>query len=118
LRAEKVIAAGFSHFKPFHRVFAGHDIDLGAKRRHEEVVNYIFRRHDQFDLSPDRDVQFVDFALTGRMLKLPHPLFTDDVDLERIFRWPVLFEIDFGTPDKEAERNQKWNYRPKRLKLG
>ena len=29
-----------------------------------------------------RHVQFVDFALARRMLKLPHPLFADDVNLD------------------------------------
>ena len=62
----------------------GHDVRLDPKRRNEEVVNHVFGGHDQFDLAADRHVQFVDLALAGRVLKLPHPLLADDVNLDRV----------------------------------
>ena len=63
------------------------DVVLDAKRRHEETVNDILRRHHQPDLFVDRNMQRIDLALTARVLDLPHPLLPDDVDL--LARWPV-----------------------------
>src|SRR5450432_2286991 len=46
------------------------------------------------------------------MLKLPHPLFADDIHLERISRRPRIVEKDPRSPNKEAHGDHERNYRP------
>ena len=104
-RAEKVIASRLRGFKPFRRVLAGHHIGLDAKRRDEDVVNHIFGCHDQFDLAADGHMQFIDLALAGRMLKLPHPLFADDVNFQSILSRPILGKINLRAPQEDRHRD-------------
>src|SRR5260370_42367479 len=104
-RAEAMIPTNLRRFEPFGRVLAGHDVSLDAKRRDENVVNHVFSRHDQFDLLADGHMQFVDLALAGGMLKLPHPLLTDDVNLSGVLRWTILGKINFSAPRENAHRN-------------
>ncbi len=80
-------------------------------------MNHIFGGHDQFDLAVYRNVQFVDLALTGGMLELPHPLFTDDVDFLGIFWRPVLDKVNFRAPEKNRHGNQQGNHRPESLQF-
>src|SRR5688500_16505970 len=54
--AEEPIGAGFGRFEPLRCVFAGHDVGLQAKRGYEEIMDHIFRRHDQLDFSTNRNV--------------------------------------------------------------
>src|SRR5207237_569479 len=51
------------------------------------------------------------------MLKLPHPLFADHVDFDRVLRRFVLREIKFRPPHKERDRNQQRNHRPQRFQF-
>ena len=112
LRAEEVIAPGPGCFEPFTGVLAGHDVGLDAKRRHEQIVNHVFGGHDQFDLAADGHVQFVNLALPGRVLKLPHPLLADDVNLHRVLGRTILSEINLRAPGEDAQGNQQRNHRP------
>src|ERR1051325_9226577 len=64
LGAEQVIRSRCRGFKPKRGVTAGHDVSLGSKCGHEEVVNNVFGRHDQFDLSSHWYVQLVDLAVS------------------------------------------------------
>src|SRR5205807_8800836 len=105
-------------FEPFGGVSAGDHVGLNAKRGHKDVVNDIFGGHDQTDLAADGDVQLVDLALAGSVLKLPHPLLADDVDFNRVFRRTVLVKVNLRAPEKDAHRNQQRNYRPERFQFG
>ncbi len=117
LGAEEMVTPGLRRFEPFGGVAAGHDVGFNPKCRNKDVMNYILRSHDQFDLAADGYVQFVDLTLTGGMLKLPHPLFADNVDFNRVLRRPVLVKINFRSPKKDTHRNQQRNYRPERFQL-
>src|SRR5260370_37264406 len=105
VRAEEMRPTNLRRFEAFGRVLAGHDVSLDAKRRDENVVNHVFSRHDQFDLPADGHMQFVDLSLAGVMLKLPHPLLTDEVNLSSVLRWTILGEINLRAPRENAHRN-------------
>ena len=47
LRAEQVIPAGLGRLEPQMRVAARDDVGLHPKRRNEDVVDDVFRRHDE-----------------------------------------------------------------------
>ena len=61
----------------------------------------------EFDLAPDGNVKFVNLTLARRMLNLPHPLFSDNVDLHRIVRWPRLLEKELSAPGEHGHRNDE-----------
>src|SRR5258705_5982267 len=86
LGAEQVKGAGLCSFKPLSGVLAWHHVGFHAKRGYEEIVNYVFRRHDQLDLTTHGDVKLVDLPLPCRMLNFPHPLFTNHVDFDGVLR--------------------------------
>src|SRR3954469_22035258 len=70
LCAEKMEGARLSRLECHVLEAARPDIALDAKRRQEEAVNDILRRHDQPDRAAQRSVQLVDLALTAGMLHL------------------------------------------------
>src|SRR5437899_768334 len=107
--AEKVITSRFGPFEPFGGVFAGHDVSLDAKGGHEHVVNHILAGHDQFDLLTNWNMQLIDFALTSRMLKLPHPLLADNINFQRILWRTILGEVNLRSPNEDAHRNDQGN---------
>src|SRR5258705_4212756 len=110
---KQVVCASLGSVKPQHCVASRDNVLFDTKRRYKEAVNDVLCRHDQFDLCPEWHMQLVDFTLTGRMFKLPHPLLTDNRDLHRFFRHPVLSEKDRCAPNKHAHGDHKWNDRPK-----
>src|SRR5204863_7891470 len=89
----EIEAPGLRRFEPDRTIPARHHIHLDAKSRHEETVEHIFRRHRQLDAAAYGDVQFIDFALAFEVLKFPHPLFGDDVDIHRIGGRAIDFEV-------------------------
>src|SRR5439155_18838633 len=101
----------------FRRVLAGNHVGLDAERGNKDVVNHIFRSHDQFDLAADGDVQFINLALAGRMLKLPHPQFADDVNFQGILCGSILCKIDLSAPQEDRRRDAQRDYRPQCFKL-
>src|SRR2546425_5710329 len=112
---EKVITSRFGCFEPFGGVFAGHDVGLDTKGGYEHVVNHILAGHDQFDLATNRNMQLIDFALTSRMLELPHPLFADNVNFQSVLWWTILGKVNLRSPNEDAHRNDQGNDRPERL---
>src|SRR6266498_1113176 len=107
--AEKMITSRFGRFEPFAGVFTGHDVGLDAERGHKYIVNYIFARHDQFDLAANRNMQLVNFALSRCMLELPHPLLAYNVNFQSILRRPILGEIDLRSPDENTHGDDERN---------
>ena len=57
-------------------------------------------------------MQLVDLPLSVGVLDLPHPLLSDDVDLERIGRRPVHREEEVGPPEEKREGDEERNHRP------
>ena len=117
LSTEQVISSGLRSFKPEGRVTSGDDVGFRAKRRYEEVMNHVFRRHDQLDFATNRHVQLVDLTLAGGVLQFPHPLLADDVNLNRILGRFVLIEIDACAPAKHRHRDDEGNNGPERFEL-
>ena len=94
---------------------AGNDVCLHAHRRNRKIMNDVFRRHDQLDRPTDRHVQLVDLALPGRMLHLPHPLFADDVNVQRLLGRAGHHEVHLRAPEKNDQRDEERHERPRRL---
>ena len=84
--------------KPGNGVAAGKDVLLNAEGRDKEAVNHILRSHDDLYIAARWNVQGIDLARSFRMLKLPHPLFSDRVDLHCVARRCALLEIDDRHP--------------------
>src|SRR6185369_3119669 len=55
---------------------------------------------------------FVDFTVSLLVLDFPHPLFSDDVDLERVPGRHFFVKINLGAPAKKSHRDQNRNGRP------
>jgi hypothetical protein len=100
--AEEMVTAGLGGLEPFTGVPARHDVDLGAKRGHEEIVNRVLGRHNQLNLATDGNMQLIDFTLSRSVLKLPHPLLADDVDFDRVLGRTIEVEIHLHAPDKDG----------------
>src|SRR3989442_15697086 len=107
--AEKVITSRFGRFEPFGRVFTRHHVSLDARGGHGHVVNHILGGHDQFDLLTNWNMQLIDFALTSRMLKLPHPLLADNINFQSVLWWTILGEVNLRSPSEDAHRNDQGN---------
>src|SRR5262245_5899068 len=107
LGAEQVIATRLGGFEPDRAVLARHDIHLHAKRRDKKTVNHIFGGHRKLDPATDWNVQLIDLALAVQVLKLPHPLLADDIDVERL-AWRVIDgEIEARSPDENSHRDEE-----------
>src|SRR5205814_4857571 len=70
-----------------------------------------------FDLLTNRNMQLIDFTLTGRMLELPHPLLADNINFQGILRWTILGKINLCSPREDAHRNDQGNDRPECLQF-
>src|SRR5688572_32586292 len=108
--AEKMIRAGLGVFEPLRGVTPGNNVGLDAERRYEEVVNYIFSRHDQLDATTDRHVQLVDLTLAGGVLNLPHPLLPHDINLDSILRRTRILKIKLRAPREHAHRDNEGDH--------
>src|SRR6266850_897585 len=61
-------------------------------------------------------MELVDLSLARRMLGLPHPLPSDDADLESVVGWIIHVKIDDRAPDKHDHRQTQRDCRPKNFK--
>src|SRR5258708_7672248 len=75
-------------------------------------MDHVLRGHNQFHVASDRDVQFVDLALTLGVFELPHPLFCDDINFGRIGGRSAFFEINHCAPGEDDHEDQKWDRAP------
>jgi hypothetical protein len=76
-----VVFAGFGSLKPHCSVLAGHGILLHAEGWDVKAVNYVLGSDGDLDRASDGNVEFVDLSAAVRMLRLPHPLLADDVNI-------------------------------------
>src|SRR6185312_9401583 len=108
-RAEDVIGAWRRRLKPYGRVAAWDHLALDAEVRHREAVEHVLGDHGQLDGHAGRYMQRIDFMLSAGMLRLPHPLLADDVDVHGIGRRVVDAEVEQRAPHKadqeDAERD-------------
>ena len=76
-------------------------------------MNDVFRRHRQFHRLPHRHMEFVDLSLSLSMLGFPHPLPSDDADLESVVGWIINVKINDRAPDKHDHCQTEWDGGPK-----
>ena len=113
LRAEEVILAGFGGFEPRFEITARQDVSVQTKVRDEETVDHVLRDESELYRPADRNVKLVDLALTFRVLKFPHPLLRDDVDLDCVGRRANGGEVEFDAPEKDAREDDHWRDGPR-----
>src|SRR3954471_569136 len=106
LRAEQVIAPRLGRLKPDVRVAAGQDVCLHAEGWHEHIVNDVLGSHDQFDDAAQGYVNLVDLTLSVQVLKLPHPLFADHINVQSLIRWARHREEHTRTPHENDSRDK------------
>jgi hypothetical protein len=60
-------------------------------------------------------MQLVNLALAAFVLKLPHPLLRDGVNVGGALGRGTFLKVNVGTPDKDAEENAEGDNRPGKL---
>src|ERR1700679_3810775 len=110
-----MIDAGLGGTEPFHGVAAGQYVLLDAEGGNVEAVDHVLRSHDQFDVAPHWNVQFVDLALTFGVFPLPHPLLGYDVHFGCTRGRDALSEVDGRAPGENYHEDQKRNHAPGNL---
>src|SRR5690349_16222220 len=93
LGAFELEIAELRRLEPERFVGARHCVVLHAKCRNVEAVNDVLGAEQYAHSLAERKVKRVDLALAARILRLPHPLLADDVELEIGLRRLVKIEI-------------------------
>src|SRR5258708_35214076 len=97
--------------EPHGGVAARNNVLLNTKRGNVKAVDHVLRGHDQFKVTANGHMQFIDLTLPFHMLQLPHPLRCDHVDFGGILRRSAHIEENQRPPNKhhyeEAERNDR-----------
>ena len=75
----------------------------------------ILRDHRQLNIPARRYMKRIDLVLSARMLRLPHPLLADNIDVHRIGRRVVDSEVQQRSPDKHDQKERQRNDGPGRL---
>src|SRR4029077_2620744 len=107
LLAEEVVAPGLGGSEPHGVVVAGNNVHLDAKGGDGKIVNDVFTGKDKLDVAADGNVQLIDFAQAGGLLDLPHPLLSDDVDIEGVHGHTAIIHIDDRAPAKHAQSQKE-----------
>ena len=102
--------------EPGGGVAPGQHVLLDAERRDVKTVDRVLGGHDHAHITADGDMQFVDLALAFFVLKFPHPLLRDRVDVGGSLWWGTFLEVNVGAPDKDAEEDASGNDRPGKFK--
>ena len=100
-----MVRAGFRGTEPEGRIAARDHVLLEAEGRHEKAVDHVLRGHDHFDVAANRHVEFVDFALPSLVLKLPHPLLGNGVNLGGILWRCALLEENNRSPNEKHQHH-------------
>ncbi len=104
--------SGLRGAEPRLREASRHDVLLHAESGDEEAVNDVLRRHRQPHVLPDRHVQRVDLPHALGMLKLPHPLLADRIELQGVGRRPGQREIEPRAPHEHHHHQRERDRRP------
>jgi len=92
---------------------AGHHVHLDAKGRHGKIVDDVLAGQDQLDIASHRNVQLVNLLQPRRLLRFPHPLFGDDVDIQRVHRGAAIVHIDDRAPAEHGQSEKQRNRNPR-----
>ena len=104
LRTKEVVTSGLGGAEPHGVVMARDDVHFHAERGNEEVMNNVLAGHDQAYVPAHRNVQFIYFFQAIGLLRFPHPLFADDVNVEGILRRASVIHVDDGAPTEHGHR--------------
>ena len=115
LRAEDMIRSRSRRVEPDRRIASRNYLTLHAEVGDGEAVKHILRDHRQLHRPANRHMQRIDLMLSTRMLRLPHPLLADDIDVHRVGRRIVDPEVQQRAPDKDDQEQRQRNNRPGRL---
>src|ERR1700722_18947479 len=105
-----MIDAGLSRLEPHRGIATRKHVLLDAECGHIKTVDHVLRGHDELDILPGRDVQFVDLVLPLDMLDFPHPLFRNDINFSRIGGRCTLLKKYDRSPNKERQHHEEWQY--------
>src|SRR3954465_8885235 len=114
-RAEKVILAGLARLKPHGSVLSGNRVLFYSKGRNIEAVYDILRSEGQFHRSADGNVKLIDLAPPVRMLNLPHPLPSHNVDVLGALRRNRLPNKKSRSPYEHHKDEDHRHRRPEQL---
>src|SRR5207253_9707178 len=99
----------FRRMKPGGGVPPGQSVLLDAECRDEQAVDRVLGGQDHAHITTDGVMQFVDLALAFFVLKFPHPLLRDRVNVVGSLWRGTFLEVNVGTPDKDAEEDASGN---------
>src|SRR5579872_3124178 len=117
LSAVEAEDAGLCGLEPGLDVASRQDVLLDAKVRNRERMDDVLRRHDEPNRLVHRNVQAVDLAHSVGMLKLPHPLFRDDVDFRPRTRRKELRDLVRPRPPEKEKESEHGRGRPADFEL-
>ena len=115
LGTEDVVGPDLGGLEPQLHVPTWDGVDLGSESREIQAVQHVFRSHRDLDRAARRDVQLINLALAFEVLKLPHPLLADRVNLHRLFGWAAQVVEDRGAPAEHDHGNHRGNHTPQQL---
>ena len=115
LGAEQVVAADLRRLEPQRRVTPRQHVLLHPERGDVEAVDHVMRDHRQLDRPAHRDVQLVDLRPPLGVLQMPHPLLSDDRNIERIARRFVHPEEESRPPGEHDQTEHKRHGDPDHL---
>src|SRR6266567_2625342 len=118
LRAEQMVRPRYSRLEPCEHIPIGQNVLLHAKRRNKKAMDHVLGDQRDFHWTPNRHVQFIDLTLAAGMLELPHPLFADAIDFQRVCRRAFHVIVNLRAPGKNHHRDAQRNDRPHDLQQG
>src|SRR5665213_4034417 len=118
LGAEKVVFPWGGGFKIYRGVAPWNGFTLHAEGGNGKAMENILRDQRHFDRDSRRNMQSVDLMLAAWVLRLPHPLLADYIDVHGIRRGVVDAEIEQRPPDEKYQKNSQRYQRPSCFQKG
>src|SRR6266566_4934572 len=119
LRTEKVVAARLGWAEPHGVVMSRNNVHFHAERGNVEIVNDVLAGEGQAHIAAHGNVQFIDFFQAVGLLRFPHPLLGDDINVERVLRRVAIIQAAssraspwIGTPTASA--SLRWYLKKKK----
>src|SRR5678816_437861 len=107
-----MVGAGPSRMEPCDGVAAGKNVLLDAKCRDEEAMDHVLRSHNDLDVAAGGNMQRVNLTHAFGMLKLPHPLLGNGINLHCVTGRRSLPEVEDRAPCKEDQEKDHGEDRP------
>ena len=75
-------------------------------------MDHVFAGHDQSHVAIHGNVQFVNFLATVGLLKPPHPLLANHINVERVRGSVPIIHINRSAPSKHCQEEEKRQHDP------